>query len=117
MIATIYHNMQCSKSQSVKSYLEDLGYKLTVIPYMTVGMTSADFSRLIRRVTNKDKLIRKEEEEYKKLEVKPQDLNQMAEVLAQNPSIMERPIVVIGNEAIVARPMEFFENWIKNLSA
>ncbi len=114
MIATIYHNEECSKSRTIKSYLEDMGYSLTVIPYMAVGMSAKDFTRLISRVTNKDMLLRTQEDEYKKLGKKPNEIQEIAEVLAQNPSIMERPIVVIGGEAVVARPMEYFEEWVKN---
>ncbi len=112
MTATIYHNPKCSTSRKVKTYLEESGYNVEVVPYLTAGLSSSDFKKLISKVENNDVIMRTKEEEYKQLKPKPNTIQEMAEALADHPRIMERPVVVIGEDAIVARPFDYFEHWV-----
>ena len=56
--------------------------------------------------TSVDKIIRKNEEIYKKLSLKDADENTLIEQISQNPILLERPIVVKGEKAIIGRPPE-----------
>ncbi len=112
--ATIYHNKRCGTSRKVLQYLEDEEFDLDVILYMDANLTKEDFLELISRLENKELILRKKEESYKKLDKKPESDQEVAALLAQNPRVMERPIVIFGENGIVARPLEFLENWINN---
>ncbi len=105
---TIYHNPRCSKSRAGLEFLSNQCSGFKVVDYLKEGLTPADVDHLVK-LTGKPitELIRTHEDLYK-TEYKGKTLTheQWCEVIAQNPQLLHRPIVVNNQKAILAQPPE-----------
>ena len=104
----IYHNSRCSKSRQCLSLIENSGKKFEVIKYLENPPTNTELSEIISKLElDPIDLVRKKEkiwiEEFKNKVLSP---NEIIEIMAKNPILIERPIVINGNKAVVARPIE-----------
>lgn len=107
---TIYHNPRCQKSREALALLEEKGFSFEVRQYMKdeESMSVAEFEDVLDALDmDAIDLVRKNEsvwkEEYRDLELGEDEI-----ILAmiENPRLMERPIIVNGDKAVVARPAE-----------
>lgn len=108
----IYHNPRCGKSREAKSVLEEKGIDFETIEYLKTPLTKVTLKELIDKIGIKpEELIRKQESVFKE-KYKDAQLNdsQWIEAMVENPKLIERPIVVNGNKAVVARPAEKVED-------
>jgi len=108
--ATIYHNPRCSKSRSALSILNENGFDVTEVRYLETPPSNSELKELCK-LMNKTPLeiVRTGESLFKELELSKKDNktdDEWLQVLAQNPKLIERPIVKIGNKAIMGRPPE-----------
>jgi len=102
----IYHNPRCRKSREGLKYLEEHGYEIQVVNYMKEGISVDELRTILKRShLSVDDLIRKQEQLYKD-EYKGKNLSEeeWLAVLAKNPCLLQRPIVVNGTRAILAQP-------------
>lgn len=102
----IYHNPRCSKSREGLSILEESGKKFEIIDYMKTSFSEKDLIELIKKLNvNPIDLVRKNEEIWKQnfMDKKLND-QQIMKAMVQNPQLIERPIVINGNKAVVGRP-------------
>ncbi len=104
----IYHNSRCSKSRQCLSLIENSGKKFEVIKYLENPPTISELTNLISKLGIEPiDLVRKKEklwiENYKN---KVLSSNELIEIMSKNPILIERPIVINGNKAVVARPIE-----------
>lgn len=105
----IYHNPRCSKSRQALALLEEQGEAFEVINYIEHPLDNATISDLLVNLgLSARELMRKGEDTYKELNLGNPDLSeaQLVQALADYPRLIERPIVVKDNRAIVARPPE-----------
>lgn len=104
----IYHNPRCSKSRSALALLEERGCSPTVIEYLKTPPTPAQLATLLRQLgMAPGALVRKGEEIYKThFQGRALSDDQWIAALAEHPILIERPIVVRGNRAVVGRPPE-----------
>jgi arsenate reductase (glutaredoxin) len=104
----IYHNNRCSKSRNACSIAEQKGIKAEIIEYLKTPLTQAKIKELLQKLGIKaQELVRKGEELYKeKYKGKSLSESEWIKVLAENPILIERPIVVNGEKAVIARPPE-----------
>ena len=105
---TIYHNNRCSKSRQGLKLLEDSGKEFTVINYLNDVPTVADLKQIIAFLgISPIQLIRKNEaiwkEQYKSLNLSDA---QVIEAMIKHPKLIERPIVIHNDKAIIGRPPE-----------
>ncbi len=113
----LYHNPSCGTSRSVYKYLKENNYDLVVIDYLNITPSAAEYEELIDRLENPDMVIRKTQEEYKRMDPKPTTKEDIAKKMNEFPIIQQRPIVQVDDKtAIVARPFDFFEEWIKKFN-
>jgi arsenate reductase len=110
MAQIYYHNPRCSKSRQGLELLENNNVEPTVKLYLKEGVTSAEFKDLVKK-TNKqplEGLIRVKEARFKELELKGKELSvdEWADIVSENPVLLERPIYVNGSKARVGRPPE-----------
>jgi arsenate reductase len=111
----VYHNPRCSKSRSALKWLEDKGIEHTIIRYLDESLLPDELENLLDLldITAED-LIRKNEnvwkERYAHLDLSEDELIM---VMIEEPRLMERPIVVHGEKAIIARPAEKLEELFK----
>ena len=104
----IYHNSRCSKSRQCLSILENSGVEFEIVKYLEVPPTFQQLEAIIEKLgINPIELIRKKEklwiEKFKNNTFTP---NELIEIMVSNPILIERPIVINGNKAMIARPIE-----------
>jgi arsenate reductase len=107
---TIYHNPRCRKSREALAILEERGIEHLVRLYLNdeESMSAAEFQDVLDALDmDAIDLVRKNEsvwkEEYKTLEL---DEDEVILAMIEHPKLMERPIVMNGERAVVARPAE-----------
>lgn len=113
---TIYHNPRCSKSREALALLEDSGNPLTIIRYLDTPPDAATLEKLVRQLGLSPRdLLRSKEEEYEMLGLYNPALTDkdIISALANHPRLMERPIVVRDNRAVIARPPERVKELLK----
>ncbi len=116
--ATLYHNTQCSKSNAVLALLEKNGVEVVIVDYLETPLSSGQLEILLGQLDLEAKtLIRFGEPIAQKLGLSTSDIRDEAEWLAlmvQHPILIERPIILIGNKAIIGRPPEAVLGLIEN---
>ena len=106
----IYHNPRCSKCRAALALLRERGIEPQVIPYLEQPLSLAELSALLQQLGFADAraLMRQGESEYKNLGLDdptlPQDV--LLAALAEHPVVMERPVFVHKDRAIIGRPPE-----------
>lgn len=106
---TIFHNPRCSKSRQTLALIEDNGVAAEVVLYLEDTPSSSQLQGIIKKLgISPRELLRKGEEAYKTLGLSDVNLSDAALVKAMvsNPKLIERPIVVSGDKAILGRPPE-----------
>ena len=104
----IYHNPRCSKSRQTLSLIEGKNKKVEIIEYLETPATVEEIESILEKLGIKAiDLVRKKEkiwiEDYKGRDLTDKKI---IEAMVENPKIMERPIVIDGNKAIIVRPPE-----------
>ncbi|MCA0153213.1 arsenate reductase (glutaredoxin) [Winogradskyella vincentii] len=105
---TIYHNPRCRKSREGLEIVEKSGKTFNVVKYLDDQLNVAELKNIIAKLEIKPiDLVRKNEAIWKS-EFKGKSLTdaEIVEAMIANPKLIERPIVVNGNKAIVGRPPE-----------
>jgi len=109
MTIDIYHNPRCSKSRQTLKLLRDRGYEPRIIEYLETPPSVAELESLLQKLDlSPADIMRTGEAAYKE---SPHDIAAMTDDrklqwLADNPKVIQRPIVVHGNRARVGRPPE-----------
>jgi arsenate reductase len=103
-----YHNPRCKKSREGLQLLEEKGIQPEVILYMTESLSPMDLEDvLVKLDIDAEDLIREKEAVWKE-EFKGKELSEDELILAmiEYPQLMERPILVNGDKAVIGRPTE-----------
>jgi arsenate reductase len=106
---TIYHNPRCSKSRQALALLEEAGKAPNVVKYLDTPLDVPALDALCTRLgLEPHELMRTGEDAYAALGFKGRTPGraEALEALAAHPILMERPVVVRGDKAVVARPPE-----------
>ncbi len=105
---TIYHNPRCSKSRNTLALLIQNGIKPEVIEYLKDAPGKSELRSIAKKLGIKpEQIVRKGEDTYKnKYAGKTLGDEQWLDALAENPILIERPIVVKGERAVIGRPPE-----------
>lgn len=110
MTVTIYHNPRCSKSRETLALLHERGITPNVVAYLEQPPSPEEIRNLLALLGLDDAraLMRKGEAEYKELGLADPSLDQDALIaaMASHPRLIERPIVVSGQQAALGRPPE-----------
>ncbi|WP_428820774.1 arsenate reductase (glutaredoxin) [Microbulbifer sp. MCCC 1A16149] len=106
---TIYHNPRCSKSRQTLQLLQDNNIEPEVVLYLETPPDAATLKSLLGKLgIGARDLLRKGEDAYKALNLKDAALadDALIEAMVTNPKLIERPIVVKGDKAVLGRPPE-----------
>ena len=103
---TIYHNPKCSKSREALALLESRGISARIVKYLETPPTAAELSALVRKLgIPAEALVRKGEEIHKsKYAGRTLTDAEWIAAMVEHPILIERPIVVAGERAVVGRP-------------
>lgn len=97
----VYFNPRCSKCRIAELFLLDNRIEHKNYLYLEEGLSKEEILELLSKGLELDEIIRKNEPEYK--EIKDLDDDKKIEALVKNPRLLQRPIIVSQNKAIVGR--------------
>ncbi|CEK11803.1 ArsC/Spx/MgsR family protein [Legionella hackeliae] len=102
---TLYHNPRCSKSRACLKLLQDASIPVNIVDYIREGLSLTLLKRFADTLSL-EAILRKNEALYKELNLEGADNKTILEAIAAHPQLMQRPIAVLGEEMILARPPE-----------
>ena len=104
----IYHNPRCSKSRQTLQLIKDSGTDVEIVEYLKEIPTTEELEMILMKLNLKPKdIIRKGEAVYKE-KFKNSNFNddEWIKIMLEYPKLIERPIVIRGNRAVLGRPPE-----------
>lgn len=111
----VYHNNRCSKSREACSILQEKGITFETVEYLKTPLNQKQLKDLLLMLgITAEALVRKSEPVYKEKFANKKLTNALwIKVLAENPVLIERPIIVKGNKAVIGRPIENVIEFVK----
>lgn len=109
----IYHNPQCAKSRETLELIRSRGIEPHIIEYMKTPLTIEGLLEVLNLLQeNVMHLFRENEPLFKELKLADRQLNkeQFLAQIVKHPILLQRPIVINGHRAIIARPPEIVLN-------
>ncbi len=106
---TLYHNPRCTKSRGALELLQARGLSPDVVLYLETPPDAAQLSQLLGKLgISARQLLRTGEDDYKQLNLADASLSdeQLIAAMAAHPKLIERPILVVGDKAVIGRPPE-----------
>lgn len=106
---TLYHNPRCTKSRGALALLEARGLTPTIIHYLETPPDAAQLREVLRKLNIGARgLLRTGEDAYTTLNLADTGLSdeQLIATMAAHPKLIERPILVVGDKAVIGRPPE-----------
>ena len=108
-MVTLYHNPRCSKSREALSLLREHGEEPEIILYLETPPSAKTLKALLGKLDiGARELLRKGEDAYKELNLADVTLSEAAliKAMVENPKLIERPIAINGDKAVIGRPPE-----------
>ena len=105
---TIYHNPRCRKSRETLALIENAGVEVEIVEYLKEIPTAAEIKSILKKLgIRAEQLLRKNEAVFKE-NYKGKNLqeDEWIQAMVDNPKLIERPIVIQGEKAILGRPPE-----------
>ncbi len=104
----IYHNPRCRKSRETLTLIKEAGIEHTIVEYLKEVPSKEELNQLLAKLNMKpEELLRKGEKVFKEnFKGKQFADEEWIQIMIENPKLIERPIVVKGNKAIIGRPPE-----------
>jgi arsenate reductase (glutaredoxin) len=105
----IWHNPRCSKSRAALELLEQRGIDPTIVLYLDEAPTAERLDAVLKLLgLEPQALMRKAEEPFKRLGLDDprRSRRELIDAMAAHPILIERPIVIAGDRAVVGRPPE-----------
>jgi len=104
----IYHNPRCRKSRETLQLLQEKNLDFEIVEYLKTIPSKDELEKLLHKLNVQvDAIIRKEEQIYKeKFKGKNFTDSEWLQILTEYPKLIQRPIVVKNNKAIIGRPPE-----------
>lgn len=112
---TIFHNKNCSTSRNAMSVLEDNGVAAEVIDYLKTPLDEAQFTELIAKLEDPVADLVRKDGFFKDQGLAAEDYTTPEAVIAllvEHPRLMQRPILVRGDKAIIGRPKDRVEPFV-----
>ena len=110
MSVSIYHNPRCSKSRQTLALLEEKGITPDVIKYLETPLSVDQLKTVYAQLglSSVRDMMRTKESIYKELSLGDESVTdeQLFEAMGENPKLIERPIVINGDKAVIGRPPE-----------
>lgn len=109
-MVSIYHNPRCSKSRETLALLQEKGIDPEVVLYLETPPDEQALKTLLQQLgmSSARELMRRKEDLYKELNLADSELSedQLLQAMVAHPKLIERPIVINGDQARIGRPPE-----------
>lgn len=104
----IWHNPRCSKSRAAMTLLEENGIEADVVKYLEADIDEAMIKELLLKLDiDAIDLMRTKEDKFKELMLdKVGDEGVLIRAMSRFPKLIERPIIIRGDKAVIGRPAE-----------
>ena len=106
----IFHNPSCSKSRGALEILQERGVDADVVKYLDTPPDRKTLERILDAIDDEPiALVRTGDPKFKAAGLGKDDVKtrkQVVDVLLAHPEVMERPVVFVGDRAVIARPSE-----------
>lgn len=104
---TIYHNPRCSKSRQTLELLEAKGIQPKIVEYLKTPPSEVELKSILQKLNMEaTALVRKKEKIIKDENIDISSNAAALKAMSQTPSLIERPIVIKNDKAVVGRPPE-----------
>ena len=104
---TFYHNPRCSKSRTVLFALKKRQLEIEIIEYLKTPPNSSTLHEILEKLGGSTtKLVRSSEKEYQIMNLAQADKDRLIEAIVEHPNLMQRPIIVSKDRAVIGRPPE-----------
>lgn len=112
---TIWHNPRCSKSRNALNLLEEKNIDANVVKYLDETPSKDELKDILSKLNmTAQELMRKGEDVYKELDLKNEtNEEKLLDAMIENPKLIERPVIIRGKKAVIARPIENLEELLK----
>ena len=105
----VYHNPKCSKSRGTLEILRERGVAFDTVEYLTTPPDRDELVRVLGLLPDPPADLVRKDKNFEELGLDPGDytnVDAVAELLAKHPVLMQRPVVIRGDRAIVSRPSD-----------
>ena len=108
METTVFFNPRCSKCRTAQAILTERGVEADYVRYLEQAPTRAELERVMGLLGIDDprQMMRTGEDAYKELGLADADRDRLLDAMTTHPILIERPIVIRGDRAVIARPAE-----------
>jgi arsenate reductase (glutaredoxin) len=104
----IYHNPQCKKSRAGLQYLQTKNIPFEIVEYLKNPLSEKDLEKLLVKLDKKPEEVFRKQEEYFKKNLRGKNFNahEWVRILAENPRLLQRPIIEMDFKAVIGDPIE-----------
>ena len=105
----VFHNPRCSKSRGALDILGDRGVGVEVVEYLKTPPSRAELERILEAIPDPPAALVRHDSRFKELGLDAGDYETRDAVVAlllEHPELMQRPVVFVGERAVIARPSE-----------
>jgi len=104
----IYFNPSCSKCRDALEILKERNIEPEVIRYLDTPPTISDLEEAMRLLSIDDprQMMRTAEPEYRDLGLADATNEELLQAIVAHPRLLERPIFILGDRAVIGRPAE-----------
>ena len=108
MGTSVFFNPECSNCRTAAAILEERGVDADYVRYLETAPSRADLEEVLVKLGTDDPrdIVRTKEPIYAELGLDTADRDQLLDAMAAHPILIQRPIVIHGDRAVVARPPE-----------
>ena len=105
---TVWFNPDCSKCRTTEGLLAELGVDATYLEYLRAAPSRSELERIMSLLGTNDPrhIARTSEPRWAELDLDAAPDDRILDALRDNPILIERPIVIVGDRAVIARPPE-----------
>ena len=109
-----YHNPRCSKSRECLAFLEEKGMDFSIVEYLKTPPTEADLRELCQKLKLPlQAFVRTQESVYQDLGLSQKNEAQLLRAVLENPILLERPILVGPEAAVIGRPTQKIKDFLE----
>lgn len=108
MESSVFFNPACTNCQTVKGILEERGVEANYVRYLDEAPSREELERVMSLLGIQDpaEMMRSKEPVWDELNLGAAGREQLIEAMMLHPILIQRPIVILGDRAVIARPAE-----------